>query len=286
LEILLHSGTVKPENLQMVAMIQCVESREGERNYCSRVCCASALKNALFLKEKNPDLDVVILYRDLMSYGFMESAYTQARKAGVIFIQYTTDAKPMVTGGEEKSSITVTDPILGREITLNPDLVVLSTGIVPSSTTEKLAGIFGVDRNVDGFFQEAESKWRPVECLKEGIMIAGLAHSPRSIEESVAMAEAAAERALSVISHQRLAGSSVTAEVRQALCSLCERCIGACPYGARYRDEEDEQIVVNELMCQGCGSCAAVCPNSASVLRGYRDQQVMSMLDAALEFIV
>jgi heterodisulfide reductase subunit A len=285
LEMLLQFGTVKPENLQMVAMIQCVESREGDRNYCSRVCCASALKNALFLKEKNPDLDVVILYRDLMSYGFMESGYTQARKAGVIFIQYTTDARPSVAGGDGKPSITVTDPILGREITLNPDLLVLSTGVVPSPAGEKLAGIFGIERNVDGFFQEAESKWRPVECLKEGILIAGLAHSPRFIEEAVAMAEAAAERALAVISHQRLAGSSVTAEVRHALCSLCERCIGACPYGARYRDEEDDQIVVNELMCQGCGACAAVCPNSASVLRGYRDQQVMSMLDAALEFI-
>ena len=285
LELLIQAGTVKPESLQMVAMIQCVESREGERNYCSRVCCASALKNALYLKEKNPELDVVILYRDLMSYGFMETFYTRARKAGIIFMQYTTDGKPRVAGEGGHVSITAFDSILGRDIIMNPDLLVLSTGIVPSPSSEKLARIFGIERNVDGFFQEAESKWRPVECLREGITIAGLAHSPRSIEESVAMAEAAAERALAVISRPRLAGSSITAEVRQTLCSLCERCIGACPYGARYRDEEDERIVVNELMCQGCGSCAAVCPNSASVLRGYRDQQVMSMLDAALEFM-
>ncbi|MCU0572459.1 MAG: FAD-dependent oxidoreductase [Syntrophobacteraceae bacterium] len=285
LDLLIQAGTVKPENLQMVAMIQCVESREGERNYCSRVCCASALKNALYLKEKNPELEVVILYRDLMSHGFMETFYTQARKAGIIFIQYTADAKPRVTGENGHASITAMDPILGRDITMKPDLLVLSTGIVPSPSSENLARVFGIERNVDGFFQEAESKWRPVECLREGITIAGLAHSPRSIEESVAMAEAAAERALAVISHPRLAGGSITAEVRQTLCSLCERCIGACPYGARYRDEEDERIVVNELMCQGCGSCAAVCPNSASVLRGYRDQQVMSMLDAALEFM-
>ncbi|MCU0586520.1 MAG: response regulator [Syntrophobacteraceae bacterium] len=285
LELLIQAGTVKPQALRTVAMIQCVESREGDRNYCSRVCCASALKNALFLKEKSPDLEVVIFYRDLMSYGFMEAHYTEARRAGVIFIQYTTDARPRVTGENGRVSITALDPILERDITVQADLLVLSPGIVPSPTSDKLARIFGIERNVDGFFQEAESKWRPVECLKEGITMAGLAHSPRSIEESVAMAEAAAQRALAVISHPRLAGSSITAEVRQTLCSLCEQCIAACPYGARYRDEEDERVVVNELMCQGCGACAAVCPNSASVLRGYRDQQVMSMLDAALEFM-
>lgn len=285
LEMLLQGGTVSPEKLGLVAMIQCVESREGDRNYCSRVCCASALKNALFLKEKNPELDVVILYRDMMTYGFMEAHYTRARKEGVIFIQYTQDAKPRVALEDGRVSITTFDPILGREITMNPDLLVLSTGIVPSPSSERLAGVFGVHRNEDGFFQEAESKWRPVECLREGITLAGLAHSPRSIEESTAMAEAAAQRALAIISHQRLAGGSTVAEVRQSLCSLCERCIGACPYGARYRDEDDERIVVNELMCQGCGSCAAVCPNSASVLRGFSNQQVMSMLDAALEFM-
>jgi heterodisulfide reductase subunit A len=137
--------------------------------------------------------------------------------------------------------------------------------------------------NRDGFFQEAESKWRPVDFIREGVFMCGIAHSPRSITESIATAEAAAQRALRILNANRLASGSIVAEVRHSLCSLCEQCITMCPYGARWKDEEEEKIVVDELMCQGCGSCATVCPNSASVLRGCRDQQVLEILDAALE---
>jgi heterodisulfide reductase subunit A len=263
-------------------MIQCVDSREEPRNYCSRICCASALKNALYLKEQNPDIDVYILYRDIMAYGFLESYYTRARQAGVIFIQYRLDNKPQVEAQDGRISTAVTDPILGREVVIESDLLVLSTGIVPSDQG-KLAEIFGVEVDQDYFFQEAESKWRPVDFMKEGIFTCGIAHSPRSITESIAMGEAAAQRALRILNSERLAAGTTVAEVRYSLCSLCEKCITACPYGARWRDEDEEKIMVDELACQGCGSCAAVCPNSASVLRGYRDQQMFSVIDAALE---
>jgi heterodisulfide reductase subunit A2 len=269
--------------LGSVAMIQCVDSREEPRNYCSRICCAAALKNALFLKEQNPELDVYILYRDMMAYGSMESFYTQARRAGIIFIQYDPDRKPSVKVESGGITVSAEDPVLGREIVLQPDLLVLSTGIVPGEGAQKLAGIFSVPLNQDGFYQEAEYKWRPVDFIKEGIYACGIAHSPRSITESMAMAEASAQRALTMLNNERAVGGSVVAEVRHTLCSLCESCIDACPYGARWYDEDQEQIVVDELSCQGCGSCAAVCPNSASVLRGYRDQQMFSVLDAALD---
>jgi heterodisulfide reductase subunit A len=148
---------------------------------------------------------------------------------------------------------------------------------------EDLAGIFGVGLNRDGFYQEAESKWRPVDFIKEGVFMCGIAHSPRSLGESVATAEAAAQRALRILNNDRMASSSVVAMVRHSLCSLCERCIEACPYGARRLSDDGDMIEVDELMCQGCGSCAEVCPNSASVLRGYGDQQVFDIIDAALE---
>jgi heterodisulfide reductase subunit A len=164
---------------------------------------------------------------------------------------------------------------------VKPDLLVLATGIVPNDA-QNLADLFGLELNENGFFQEAESKWRPVDFIKEGIFMCGISHSPRSITESIATAEAAGQRALRVLNTEQLAAGSVVAQVRHSLCSLCEACIAACPYGARWYDEDEEKIALDELMCQGCGSCAAVCPNSASVLRGYRDNQMFGVIDAAL----
>lgn len=281
LEARFQMGDIRPGSLGSVVMIQCVGSREGERNYCSRICCASALKNALHLKQQNPDLEVFILYRDMMAYGFLESRYTEARRAGVVFIQYDLDRRPAVAVEGEGVVVTVRDPVLGRDIELRPDLVVLSTGIVPGDSRE-VADLFGVSVNGDGFFQELDSKWRPLDLGRRGVFVCGIAHSPRSIDESIVMAEACAERAVGVLSHKRLHSSGVVADVRPSLCSLCERCVEACPYGARWRDTIEERIVVNEIECQGCGSCAAACPNGASLLRGYEDRQVLAIIDAAV----
>jgi heterodisulfide reductase subunit A len=279
----LADGSLDPSGLSAVAMIQCVGSREEPRNYCSRICCTSALKNALTLKERNPGMEVYIFYRDLMAYGFLETYYTQARRAGVIFVHYDVESKPEVKVENGRPLISAMDPILGRELSVRPDLLILSMGIVPAEVKD-LAEHLGLELNQDGFFLEADSKWRPVDFIKEGVFVCGIAHSPRSMTESIAMAEAAAERALRILSNENLAAGTVSAEVRHSLCALCERCIAACPYGARWYDEEEEKIMVDELMCQGCGSCAAVCPNSASVVRGFRDQQVFHIIDAALTF--
>jgi heterodisulfide reductase subunit A len=282
LEEKLFDGSIDPEKITAVAMIQCVDSREEPRNYCSRICCASSLKNALYLKEKNPEMGVYIFYRDIMAYGFQETYYTQARKAGVIFVHYDVDQKPNVTVENGLPRIKARDPILDREIVLQPDLLVLGTGIVPNKI-QGLSRLFDLALNQDGFLEEAEYKWRPVDSIKEGTFLAGIAHSPRNITESIATGQAAAQRALRILSSERLSAGDIVAEVRHSLCSLCERCITACPYAARMKDEEENQVIVDELMCQGCGSCAAVCPNSASVLRGYKDQQMFDVIDAALE---
>jgi heterodisulfide reductase subunit A2 len=276
----LLTGAIDPAGLGTVPMIQCVDSRDENRSYCSRVCCAAALRIALHIKEKNPDVDIVIFYRDLMAYGFQEAHYTEARRAGVVFIQYEPDGKPVVELENGRVRVTARDPILGRDVVVEPDLLALNTGIVPSDH-RRVAAVFGVELNEDGFFREACSKWRPVDAMKEGIFLCGIAHSPRSATESIATAHAAAQRSLALLSRRTIAGSSIVAKVRQSLCARCGRCIDACPYGARYLDEED-RVQVSETGCQGCGSCAAVCPNGASVLGGYSDRQVLSMLDAAL----
>jgi heterodisulfide reductase subunit A len=281
LEQKLANGTMDPGQLNSVVMIQCVDSREEPRNYCSRVCCATALKHALHLKEKNPDLSIYILYRDMMTYGFAETYYTRAREAGVIFIQYRTDDKPRIQTGKERPEVAILEPILGRQLKIEADLVVLATGLV-SNLTEDLAQNFGASLDQDGFFQEAESKWRPVDALKEGVFACGLTHSPRNIAETIATAEAAAERALRIICHEHLPAGKILAQVHHSLCSLCERCIDACPYGARSIDYENEKVQINPLMCQGCGACAAACPNSASILEGFLEQQMFEMIDAAV----
>jgi len=281
LELKLHENQIDAAKLKSVVMIQCVDSREEPRNYCSRVCCVSALKNALYLKEKNPTCNITILYRDLMSYGFSETYYTQARRADVIFIQYDVKNKPEVVSSKEGLLIKTYEPIIGRQVEIEADLVVLATGIVPTLPVP-LAQAFGASIDPDGFFQEAESKWRPVDSLKEGVFACGIAHSPRSITESIATAEAAAQRSLRILNQKSIPTSRVTAIVRHSLCSLCERCIDACPYGARTLDPDQTQVQVNSLMCQGCGTCVSTCPNGAAVLEGFRKQQMFDVIDAAL----
>jgi heterodisulfide reductase subunit A2 len=282
LEQKLADKSLDPGRLGSVVMIQCVDSREEPRNYCSRVCCAGALKHAIYLKGQNPKLNVYIFYRDIMTYGFAETYYTQARKEGVIFIPYHVDEKPEVAIIDGSIQITAPEPIIGQKIQINADLVVLATGIVPTFSKD-LAEAFGVTMDQDGFFEEAEYKWRPVDSLKEGIFACGLTHSPRNIAESIATAEAASQRALRILSHEQMPAGKITAEVRHSLCSLCERCIDACPYGARILDLDLQKVIVNAAMCQGCGSCAAVCPNSASVLVGFSDRQMFDVIDFALE---
>ncbi len=283
----IDNNSIDIDKLDSVVMIQCVDSREGPRNYCSRVCCSSALKHALELKDKNPDIAIYILYRDMMSYGFMETYYTRARKAGIIFIQYNVDGKPEVViadgvGTDEKNlQVNGYDPILGQNIRIDADLVVLSTGILPTLDKD-LAEYFGASVDQDGFFREAETKWRPVDSIKEGVFACGLTLSPGSIDETVAMAEAAAQKSLRILTQEYLPSGKIVATVRHSLCSMCERCIDACPYGARRLDHDLEKIVINPVMCQGCGSCAAVCPNSASVVEGFLEEQMFDIIDAAL----
>ena len=280
----MKNGAIDPAKLKSIAMIQCVGSRENGRNYCSRVCCTSALKNAIYLKERNPDLDIYIFYRDMMTYGFLESLLHSGEAGGdrlyPVHARQKAGCFSCKTVG--KSGLRRATRFWAEILSLSLTCLVLSTGIVPGDQ-RMLADLFGIELNEDGFFREADYKWQPVNSRKRGVFICGIAHSPRSIPESIATAQAAAQRALGMLKREKNQAGAIVAEVRHSLCARCERCISACPYDARRRSEEEDIIEIDGLACQGCGSCAAICPNSASVVRGYGDRQVMAMLDAALE---
>jgi len=285
LEMRLKKDDLDVGALNTLVMIQCVGSRQEPRNYCSRVCCPTSLKQALRMKKANPDLSIYILYRDMMTIGFAEHYFTAARKAGVIFIQYDRDNYPQVNPAPNNHrglSVTAMDPILTRPVEIEADLLVLATGIVPR-LPKPLAQAFGATIDSDGFFQEAESKWRPVDALKEGVFGCGIVLSPRSIQDSIASAGAAAQRALRILAHDQLAAGKIVSSVRHSLCSLCERCVDSCPYDARTLDFNNQKIVVNAAMCQGCGDCATACPNSAAILQGFTDSQMLGMIDSAID---
>ncbi|MCK5099781.1 MAG: CoB--CoM heterodisulfide reductase iron-sulfur subunit A family protein, partial [Desulfobacteraceae bacterium] len=220
LEIKLSDKTIDPKKLNSIVMIQCVDSRQEHKNYCSKVCCPTALKQAMLIKEENPETEVYFLYRDMMTCGFTETYFTQARKDNIIFISYETDNLPQLEEIEGKIIIKALEPVLGRPIEISADMVVLATGITPEFP-DSLAEMFGISQDTDGFFQEAEPKWRPLDSIKEGIFACGIVQSPGSIPESIASAQAAAQRALSIISKPELISSRIVAQVRHSLCALC-----------------------------------------------------------------
>jgi heterodisulfide reductase subunit A len=267
-----------------VVMIQCVGSRTKERPYCSRICCSEAIKNALKIKEINPDARVYVFYKDIRTYGFREDFYKEASSKGVIFIRYDDENLPEVgVDPNGKLRVTVKEPILDKKIVLEPDLLVLSAAILPHPSSADLAKILKVSMSKDKFFLEAHMKLRPVDFMTEGIFLCGLAHSPKFIDESISQSLGAVARACNILSKKKLESEALIAQVSDRWCSGCEVCISVCPYGARVMDEERGIAVVTEALCQGCGACAVACPSGTSKLRGYKEKQIFSIIDSATE---
>ena len=282
LEQKIASGDLDIGNTDSVVMIQCVGSRNAERPYCSRICCSQAIKNSIEIKKRKPECQVYVLYRDMMSYGFLEEYYTKARESGVIFVRYEEGDEPRVNTKDGKVTVEFKEPALGEEITLETDVVVLSPAILPQDTNEELAGKLDIELTENGFFREAEVKFRPVDFTREGIYACGLALYPRNIGENITEAQAAAQRAVTLLGRGQLQASPIVAEVNPRWCTGCELCIDACPYGARIKDMVKGIVVVREALCQGCGACAAVCPSGATKLRQFTDKQVFSMIDVGI----
>jgi len=257
-----------------IVMIQCVGSRNGERPYCSRVCCSEAIKNALRLKEINPKIRIYILYRDIRTYGFMEDYYRKAREEGVIFIRYDPENKPDVNRENGNLRVSIVDPMIREKVTLNPDLLVLSSATIPHPNKE-LATMLKIPINEDGFFLEAHMKLRPVDFATEGIYLCGLAHSPKLIDESIAQALATVSRASTVLSKDMIAMSGIVSVVDEERCAACLTCVRVCPYDVPVINLQGK-AEIEIAKCQGCGICASECPSKAIQLQHFTDKQIIA----------
>jgi heterodisulfide reductase subunit A len=288
LEERIAEGKAGLANLKSVVMIQCVGSREKERPYCSRVCCSQAVKNAIALKNLRPEIDVYVLYRDVRTYGFREEHYRQARDKGVRFIRYEEDRKPEVSVNNGGLRISCVDPILNLPIRMDCDMVVLAPAIVPNKDVDEVGKLFKLPLNQDKFFLEAHMKLRPVDFATDGVFMCGLAHCPKSVEESIAQAEAAAARAATILSKDELELEATISQVVDENCDGCAYCIDPCPYSAltlieyMYKGNIKKTVERDGALCKGCGVCMATCPKKGIFVRGFKLEQLGVMVEAAL----
>jgi heterodisulfide reductase subunit A len=288
LEEQISKGEERLVNSQSLVMIQCVGCRNEERNYCSRICCSQAIKNALKLKEINPQMDIYILFRDMRTYGFREDYYREAADKDVKFIRWEPDDKPLVEaveeGGKSILRITVTDPILGKKLAIDADTLALAAAVIPSAGTKEVGELFKVTFSPDDFFKEAHVKLKPVDFAADGIFLCGTDHYPKHITETINQAYGAAGRILTLLSHDTVTVSGSVAEVKDDDCVSCGACISACTYDAiEFRDTpKGKKAWVNPVICKGDGLCNAKCPTRAIVLKHFTDEELCSQIDAAV----
>jgi heterodisulfide reductase subunit A-like polyferredoxin len=260
---------------ESAVFIQCVGSRNDQFPSCSRICCTHSVKSAIALKKQKPDMNIYILYRDVRTYGFREDLYSKARELGVIFIRFDMEAPPQVSKVDgDQLSVTAKDHILGRPIEINPDLLILATAVRPNENKD-LFELFKVPINAEGFLVEAHAKLRPVDFASEGIFMAGLAHYPKSIDETIAQAQAAVSRASTILSKQAILVGGITAVVDPDRCAVCCTCVRTCPYHVPVIGP-DGYAVIDTAGCHGCGSCVAECPGKAITLKHFTDEQLIA----------
>lgn len=286
LEAGLATGDEKVAAAETLVMIQCVGCREPDRNYCARICCSQAVKNALKLKEGRPERDIYILFRDMRTYGFSEDFYREAADKNVKFIRYEFENKPRVEALGQGGALRVVadDPILGKTLAIDADAVVLSAAVAPRPENRELAQLFQVALSPDDFFKEAHVKLRPVEFTTDGVYLCGTAHYPKNLQETISQAYGAAGRAVALLSHDTVVASGSVCEVEEDKCIACGECVAACSYGAVELREtgRGKKAGVNPVLCKGDGLCNAVCPTGAISLKHFTDEEFLSQIDAAV----
>ena len=261
--------------------VQCVGSRVEERPYCSKVCCSRSIKSALELNSLNSDMDIFILYRDLRSYGLREDLYREAREQGIKFIRYNNEGGIAVSRDQEGLGIEFVDRVLRRSMVIHCDMLVLASAMVPEKNNA-LAPLYKVSQKADGFFAEAHVKLRPNDFATDGVFVCGLAHAPKPLDESIAQAQAAASRAVTVLSALQIAVSGTVARVDPSFCSQCGVCISVCPYSAPKFNEKTGRAEIQATLCKGCGLCTASCRSGAIHLKGFETSQIMAMITSCM----
>jgi len=280
LEDRLKLGKFKAQN---VVMIQCVGSRNRERVYCSRICCMTAIKNGILIKQKNPDSCVHILYRDLMCHGVENEEFLrQAKKLGVRFVKFSEKKPPEV----DEKSVSVFNDVLGREMKIDFDLVALATPFIPNEGVESLSKMLKVPLDENKFFLEAHIKLRPVDFATDGIYVCGTAHWPASTNESIYQALGAAARASIHLTRKEVAVEPIVSIlVDEDACRGCGLCASVCPYGAIEMVQTAKGIKANivAVACKGCGTCGATCYKHAIKMNHFTDEQLLAQIQVAFE---
>jgi heterodisulfide reductase subunit A len=276
LESYLKKGAPDAKN---VVMIQCVGSRCEERTYCSRICCMTAVKNAILLKEAEPETGVTILYRDMQMYGVEnEDMFRRSKEHGVRYVTYDPSRPPVVEDGK----VRVYHLRMGKEIVMPADMVVLSTPLIAQEDVQDISTMLKVPLNENGFFLEGHVKLKPLDFATDGIYLCGNARFPSSIREAVSQGLGAASRAAIVLSKEALFTSGIVADINPDTCCGCLGCMEVCPYGAINFFEDRGICQVNKVLCKGCGGCAATCPSGSARLDGFSNDQIYAQIEQAL----
>jgi len=276
LEAMLKKGVSQPKN---VVIVQCVGSRCEERTYCSRICCMTAVKNAILLKEAEPATNVTILYRDMQMYGVEnEDMFRKSKEMGVRYVTYDPDRPPAVENGQVK----VYHLRMGKEMAILADLVVLSTPLIAQEDVGDISTMLKVPVNANGFFLEGHVKLKPLDFATDGVYLCGNARFPSTIREAISQGLGAASRAAGVLSKEALYTSGVVADINADTCCGCLGCVDVCPYGAINYIEDRGVCQVNKVLCKGCGGCAATCPSASARLEGFSSDQIYAQIEQAL----
>jgi len=275
------AGKAKNRAPDSVVMIQCAGSRGDDLNYCSKVCCNHAVKNALKIKEINPDSQIIVLYRDMRTYGYAEDAYREARLKGVVFIPYEMENKPKVYEKNRLLQVSFFDSIMQEEMDMTPDLVALSVGIVPDGTND-LSKLLKAPLTDDKFFLEAHVKLRPVELPVDGVYVCGLAHGPKPLDETIAQAQAAAAKAAIPLVKGHVNVDPIVSKVNEDQCIGCGLCVSLCPFKAivMKKVEKKRKAETISASCKACGICASHCPTFAISMGGFTNEQITSQIKA------
>jgi heterodisulfide reductase subunit A len=282
LEERMKEGTVGAKN---VVMINCVGARVPERPYCSRFCCLTAIKNAVLIKENDPDANVWVLHRDLMTYGVeFEDYYRRAMESGVRFVRYSLERPPEVIGNGAVESVRVYHQLIGKQVELPSDMVVLTTPLVPRDENGETSRMLKVPLGSEGFFLEAHLKLQPVEFATDGIYICGSARWPVEVSEAVFQAYAASAKAAVPLRRGYVRPEAITGSVDEDACGGCGICVAMCPYRAMEMRTENGGRIAHAItaLCKGCGTCGAACPSGAISMSHFKDEQIMAQIEALL----